>query len=76
MTLRKRPDPVTVIIKYHLLQIDGDFKIPFLKELYTQTPQVAPWALQNWNLENMRKYSTSSPWSRKGVNWLEFNYKN
>lgn len=47
MTLRKRPDPVTVIIKHHLLQIDGDFKIPFLKELYTQTPQVAPWALQN-----------------------------
>lgn len=47
MTLRKRPDPVTVIIKHHLLQIDGDFKIPFLKELYTQTPQAAPWALQN-----------------------------
>lgn len=29
VTLRKRPDYLTETIKHHLIQTDGDFKIPF-----------------------------------------------
>ena len=47
MILRKRPDHLTLTIKHHLIQTDGDFKIPFQKSYTHKRHGRATETLQN-----------------------------